>query len=67
MSDQDDWDFASADDAKVTIRTAVRYFCCWSAMRSGLRSPFRSRSRKRATSSSTDDMVVLRACLAAMV
>lgn len=25
MSDQDDWDFASADGAKVTIRAAVRY------------------------------------------
>jgi hypothetical protein len=25
MSDQDDWDFAGADDAKVTIRAAVRY------------------------------------------
>jgi hypothetical protein len=25
MSDQDHWDFAGADDAKVTIRAAVRY------------------------------------------
>ena len=25
MSDQDDWDFAGADDAKGTIRAAVRY------------------------------------------
>ena len=25
MSDQDLWDFAGADDAKVTIRAAVRY------------------------------------------
>jgi hypothetical protein len=25
MSDEDDWDFAGADDAKVTIRAAVRY------------------------------------------
>ena len=25
MSDQDDWDFAGADDAKATIRAAVRY------------------------------------------
>jgi hypothetical protein len=25
MSDQDDWDFAGADDAKLTIRAAVRY------------------------------------------
>ena len=25
MSDQDDWHFAGADDAKVTIRAAVRY------------------------------------------
>jgi hypothetical protein len=25
MSDQDDWDFAGADEAKVTIRAAVRY------------------------------------------
>jgi hypothetical protein len=25
MSDQDDWDFAGAEDAKVTIRAAVRY------------------------------------------
>ena len=25
MSDQDDWDFAGDDDAKVTIRAAVRY------------------------------------------
>jgi hypothetical protein len=25
MSDQDDWDFAGADDAKVTIRAAIRY------------------------------------------
>ena len=25
MSDQDDWDFAGVDDAKVTIRAAVRY------------------------------------------
>ncbi len=25
MSGQDDWDFAGADDAKVTIRAAVRY------------------------------------------
>jgi hypothetical protein len=25
MSDQDEWDFAGADDAKVTIRAAVRY------------------------------------------
>jgi len=24
MSDQDDWDFAGADDAKATIRAAVR-------------------------------------------
>jgi head-tail adaptor len=25
MSDQDDWDFAGADDAKMTIRAAIRY------------------------------------------
>jgi hypothetical protein len=25
MSDQDDWDFAGADDAKAGIRAAVRY------------------------------------------
>ena len=25
MSDEDDWDFADADDAKVTIRAAIRY------------------------------------------
>jgi head-tail adaptor len=25
MSDEDDWDFAGAEDAKVTIRAAVRY------------------------------------------
>jgi hypothetical protein len=25
MSDEDDWDFAGADDAKVTIRAAIRY------------------------------------------
>jgi hypothetical protein len=25
MSDEDDWDFAGADDAKMTIRAAVRY------------------------------------------
>jgi hypothetical protein len=25
MADQDDWDFADADDAKVKIRAAVRY------------------------------------------
>jgi len=25
MSDQDDWDFAGADDAKVTLRAAIRY------------------------------------------
>jgi hypothetical protein len=25
MSDQDDWDFAGADDAKAEIRGAVRY------------------------------------------
>jgi hypothetical protein len=25
MSDEDDWEFAGADDAKVTIRAAVRY------------------------------------------
>jgi hypothetical protein len=25
MSDEDDWDFAGAADAKVTIRAAVRY------------------------------------------
>jgi hypothetical protein len=25
MSDQDDWDFAGTDDAKATIRAAVRY------------------------------------------
>ena len=25
MSGQDDWDFAGVDDAKVTIRAAVRY------------------------------------------
>ena len=25
MSDQDDWDFAGADDAKMTIRAAVHY------------------------------------------
>jgi hypothetical protein len=25
MSDQDDWDFAGDDDAKVTIRAAIRY------------------------------------------
>ena len=25
MSDEDDWDFAGADDAKLTIRAAVRY------------------------------------------
>jgi hypothetical protein len=27
MSDDDDWDFAGADDAKATIRAAVRYCC----------------------------------------
>ena len=26
MSDEDDWDFAGADDAKMTIRVAIRYF-----------------------------------------
>ena len=25
MSDDDDWDFAGADDAKLTIRAAIRY------------------------------------------
>jgi hypothetical protein len=25
MTDQDDWDFAGADDAKAEIRAAVRY------------------------------------------
>ena len=25
MSDQDDWDFAGDEDAKMTIRAAVRY------------------------------------------
>jgi hypothetical protein len=25
MSDEDDWDFAGADDAKTTIRAAIRY------------------------------------------
>jgi hypothetical protein len=25
MSDDDDWEFAGADDAKITIRAAVRY------------------------------------------
>jgi hypothetical protein len=25
MSDEDDWDFAGPDDAKMTIRAAVRY------------------------------------------
>jgi hypothetical protein len=25
LSDQDDWDFAGNDDAKMTIRAAVRY------------------------------------------
>jgi hypothetical protein len=25
MSDQDDWDFAGDDDAKMTIEAAVRY------------------------------------------
>jgi hypothetical protein len=25
MSDNDDWDFAGADDAKLTIRAAIRY------------------------------------------
>ena len=25
MSDQDDWDFAGPDDAKMTIRAALRY------------------------------------------
>jgi hypothetical protein len=25
MSDEDDWEFAGADDAKATIRAAVRY------------------------------------------
>jgi hypothetical protein len=25
MPDEDDWDFAGGDDAKVTIRAAVRY------------------------------------------
>ena len=25
MSEQDDWDFAGDDDAKVTIRAAIRY------------------------------------------
>jgi hypothetical protein len=25
MSDDDDWDFAGTDDAKMTIRAAVRY------------------------------------------
>jgi hypothetical protein len=26
MSNQDDWDFVGADDAKAAIRTSVRYF-----------------------------------------
>jgi hypothetical protein len=26
MSDDDDWNFAGADDAKMTIRAAIRYF-----------------------------------------
>jgi hypothetical protein len=25
MSDDDDWDFSGADDAKLTIRAAIRY------------------------------------------
>ncbi len=25
MSDNDNWDFAGADDAKMTIRAAIRY------------------------------------------
>ena len=25
MSDDDDWDFAGADDAKMTIRATIRY------------------------------------------
>ena len=25
MSDDDDWDFVGADDAKMTIRAAIRY------------------------------------------
>jgi hypothetical protein len=25
MSEEDDWDFAGADDAKITIRAAVRF------------------------------------------
>jgi len=25
MSDDDDWDFAGTDDAKMTIRAAIRY------------------------------------------
>jgi hypothetical protein len=25
MSDEDDWDFAGDDDAKMTIRAAIRY------------------------------------------
>jgi hypothetical protein len=25
MSDNDDWDFTGADDAKMTIRAAIRY------------------------------------------
>jgi hypothetical protein len=25
MSDEDDWDFVGADDAKMTIRAAIRY------------------------------------------
>jgi len=25
MSDDEDWDFAGADDAKMTIRAAIRY------------------------------------------
>jgi hypothetical protein len=25
MADEDDWDFAGADDAKMTIRAAIRY------------------------------------------
>jgi hypothetical protein len=25
MSDKDDWDFGGADDAKMTIRAAIRY------------------------------------------
>jgi hypothetical protein len=31
MSDHDDWDFAGPDDAKATIRAAVRYLLKGSA------------------------------------